>query len=161
MKVMSYSPPSRPATQVGVTLVELMVVVVIVGILTTIAVRNFAKTRLRSTRQDAADCLTLAANRQETYYARNNGYATTIAQLSIPAACGSDNSYLVSPMACGSSTDPCYGFQASPNTALQAGQAQSADGTLKLEMHYTQKRPDLRVVKTRQPASGAAVSGWS
>ena len=71
--------------QRGVTLIELVVVMIIVGILTAIAVPSYRSYVLRSQRSDAKDAVLALATQQEKHYLQCNTYATAIADA---ADCG-------------------------------------------------------------------------
>jgi type IV pilus assembly protein PilE len=60
----------------GVTLIELVIVVVIIGILASIAVPTYSQYVLRSHRVEAKSALMKLAAAQEQYYVQNNTYAT-------------------------------------------------------------------------------------
>lgn len=60
----------------GVTLLELMAVVVIIGILASIAIPSYRGYLLRSQRTDATTALLRIAAAQEKFYLQNNRYAT-------------------------------------------------------------------------------------
>jgi type IV pilus assembly protein PilE len=60
----------------GVTLMELLVVVVIIGILASIAVPSYRSYMLRAQRTDATAALLRIAAAQEKFYLQNNTYAT-------------------------------------------------------------------------------------
>jgi len=60
----------------GVTLIELMIVVVIVGILAAIGYPNYRQYVLRSNRTEARAFITDLAARQERFFADCNGYST-------------------------------------------------------------------------------------
>ena len=64
--------------QHGVTLIELVVVMLIIGILTAIAVPSYRNYVLRSQRSDAKDALLALATAQEKFYLQCNRYATAI-----------------------------------------------------------------------------------
>lgn len=66
-------------TQRGVTLIELVVVMVIVGILAAVAIPSYRNYTLRSQRADAKDALLALATQQEKHYLQCNTYATAIA----------------------------------------------------------------------------------
>jgi type IV pilus assembly protein PilE len=65
--------------QRGVTLIELVVVIMIVGILAAVAVPSYRNYVVRSQRADAKDALLALASQQEKYYLQCNAYADTIA----------------------------------------------------------------------------------
>ncbi|MSQ91968.1 MAG: type IV pilin protein [Gammaproteobacteria bacterium] len=62
--------------QRGVTLIELVVVMMIVGILAAIAIPSYRAYVLRSQRSDAQDALLALATQQEKFYLQCNIYAT-------------------------------------------------------------------------------------
>jgi type IV pilus assembly protein PilE len=64
----------------GVTLLELMIVVVFIGILTAIAYPNYREFAARAKRTEAKALLLEIANNQERYYLNANSYGT-LAQL--------------------------------------------------------------------------------
>jgi type IV pilus assembly protein PilE len=72
-----YAAAGRRTYQRGVTLLELMTVVVIVGILASIAVPSYRNYVLRAQRSDATSALLRVAAAQEKFYLQNNTYATT------------------------------------------------------------------------------------
>jgi type IV pilus assembly protein PilE len=69
----------------GVTLVELMVVVAIVGILGTIAVSSYRNSTMRSRRAEAKIALMTIKVEQEKFFLQNRQYATTVTALNVPA----------------------------------------------------------------------------
>lgn len=66
-------------TQRGVTLIELVVVMVIIGILAAIAVPSYRQYVVRSQRVDAKSALLALATAQEKFYLQCNTYATALA----------------------------------------------------------------------------------
>jgi type IV pilus assembly protein PilE len=65
--------------QHGVTLLELMAVVVIIGILASIAVPTYRGYVMRAQRSEGTTMLLRAAAAQEKYYLQNNGYTDVVA----------------------------------------------------------------------------------
>ncbi|MEN1956330.1 type IV pilin protein [Luteimonas changyuni] len=78
------SHPSRLAA--GFTLIEVMIVVVILAILSSIAYASYSGHVIKSRRAAAATCLQERAQFMERYYTTNLTYAGAAA----PAACGPD-----------------------------------------------------------------------
>lgn len=72
--------------QSGVTLLEMLIVVVIVSILAAVAYPAYQDYVVRSNRAVGAGSLLEVAARQEQYFANNAGYASTTALLGYPAA---------------------------------------------------------------------------
>lgn len=75
-----------PNHQQGFSLIELMIVIVIVGILTSIAVPSYQQYVLRANRVDATTYLLNIAAEQEKFYLQNNTYASDIGDLGLTAA---------------------------------------------------------------------------
>ncbi len=61
--------------QRGVTLIELVVVMIIVGILAAVAIPSYRNYVIRSQRSDAKDALLALATQQEKHYLQCNNYA--------------------------------------------------------------------------------------
>ena len=68
---------TRPAKQLGVTLIELMIVVVVVAVLASIAVPSYRAFVIRAHRTEAKSVLLSLAAAQEKFYLQNNRYADT------------------------------------------------------------------------------------
>ena len=71
--------------QRGFSLIELMIVVVIVGILASIAYPSYAEYVMRGNRQAARSALLQIADRQEQFFLDNKRYAGDLAELNMGA----------------------------------------------------------------------------
>ncbi len=71
----------RPGPERGVTLIELMIVVVIVAILATIAVPSYRQYTRRAYRTEAKTALLKLQTKQEGYYLEHNRYAASFTEL--------------------------------------------------------------------------------
>jgi type IV pilus assembly protein PilE len=72
------SPRPRPPKQAGVTLIELMVVVMIIGILGLIAIPSYRQYAVRANRTEAKTALLRLATNQERFYLQNRTYSNAI-----------------------------------------------------------------------------------
>lgn len=70
----------------GVTLLELMIVVVIVGILAAIAYPSYREFMARAKRTEAKAALLKIATNQERFYLQNNVFTTDLTQLGFTAS---------------------------------------------------------------------------
>lgn len=84
----------------GITLIELMIVVAVVGILMSVAYPAYQGFVLESRRADGQIALTRAANLQERFFASNNSYSNTIND--IGGNVSPDGFYQISVVASGS-----------------------------------------------------------
>ncbi len=69
---------NRKHLQHGVTLIELVVVMIIVGILTAVAIPSYRNYVMRSQRSDAKDAVLALATQQEKHYLQCNAYADVL-----------------------------------------------------------------------------------
>jgi type IV pilus assembly protein PilE len=75
----------------GVTLIELMTVIVIVGILAAIGIPSYRQYTMRANRTEAKSALLRLAANQERFYLQNNTYTANVAALGFDAAGNSEN----------------------------------------------------------------------
>ena len=75
-----------PRRNRGVTLIELMIVVVIVGILASVAYPSYQQYVLRTKRTEGKALLMDIVARQERYYFDRNSYATDLTELGFSSA---------------------------------------------------------------------------
>jgi type IV pilus assembly protein PilE len=69
----------------GITLIELLIVITIIGILSAFALPSYRQYVIRTQRTDARTALLRAQAAQEKYYLQNNKYATDLDTLKLPA----------------------------------------------------------------------------
>jgi type IV pilus assembly protein PilE len=106
-------------TNQGLTLIELLIVVIIVGILAAIAIPSYTNYMIRARRADAKTALEQLRAAEEMFRAENGVYSANFALLNAswggpPAVAGDYNIALVSDGATFTGT-------ATPNTPRQAG----------------------------------------
>ena len=130
--------PQRPLRrQGGMTLIELMIAVVIVGILTMIAYPNYTSYLVKSRRGQATACLQEASQFMERFYTTNLRYDQTTggAAVSLPTtSCIQDMSgrYVIS---IGSVNANSFVLRATPQGAQASSDTQC--GTLSLSQNGT------------------------
>jgi len=90
-------------TMRGITLIELMIVVVIIGLMAVIAYPNYREFAARAKRNEAKAALLQIATNQERFYLQNNTYTCDMTRLGFSAAAGfvtESRSYTVDVTAC-------------------------------------------------------------
>jgi type IV pilus assembly protein PilE len=145
----------------GITLIEVVVAIAIVGILATIAFPSYQQYRLRVNRSIGKQCLLDVQRKQEGFYMRNNTYTSDLAALGFATtgggfACQADSAPLYTVTIAAGANTCCYSVSAAPVTS------QSTDGTLMLSYYSPNSpgnaRPVPLVVKTRMV--GNVDKGW-
>lgn len=122
------SSPAEIRRAAGFTLMEIMVVVIVVGILATIALPSYKEAMQKSRRTDARESLMEAASRQEQFMLDRSTYTKNMVDLGFTADPGiSEELYYsidrVDTPACDEDSPTCYVLRATP----RADFAQSAD----------------------------------
>ena len=90
-------------TMRGITLLELMIVVVIVGFLAVVAYPNYRDFAARAKRNEAKAALLQIATNQERFYLQNNAYTCDMTRLGFSADAGyvtDSGSYTIDVTAC-------------------------------------------------------------
>jgi len=120
----------RMHRQQGVTLIELVVVMIIVGILAAVAIPSYRNYVIRSQRSDAKDALLALATQQEKHYLQCNTYATSIAAATdcaageLQGAATSKNGWYQLATA---APNPTLGFTVTATAIAGQNQAQDAE----------------------------------
>lgn len=118
--------PGVPFRHRGFTLMEMMIVVVILGVLVTIAYPSYQEQVRKSRRGDAKQALLDAASRQEQYILDHSTYTADMEELGYAEdpAVSEEGYYTVDAAACaGGTIARCYTLTASP----VAGTSQASD----------------------------------
>ena len=109
----------------GFTLIELMIVMVIVGIIVSIAYPSYQSSMTKTRRSDGQAALLDVMNAEERYFTENNTYSTTLADVNASST-SEEGNYTITAAACGGGIDQCVILTATPSGV------QSSDGALTL-----------------------------
>lgn len=127
----------RKINQVGYTLIELVVVIAIIGIISSVAVPSYLDYIVRTNRADAKDELTKVIYELERFNTRNRSYTTNLADLGFTPTAGSiptkKGLYRVSVAACGAAASEVIARCAIATATPVAGRGQEGDGNLTLD----------------------------
>jgi type IV pilus assembly protein PilE len=122
---------SRAYRQTGVTLIELMIVVVVVGILASIAYPSYQQYILRSKRTEGKALLMDIVARQERFYMDRNSYTDDLTALgfSSEAPKSAEGNYAAS-VAAGASADIETSYEVTVSPQWPGGDPECGDLTL-------------------------------
>jgi len=136
----------------GVTLLELMTVVVVLGILAAIAIPSYRSYLIRAQRSDATSALLRVAAAQEKFYLQNNRYATDDELDKGPPAglgiTGSEHGYYQ--LALDDAVDNTLAFTATATPVVGGAQATDNDCT-SFSIDQTGKRGALKTDTDNTP----------
>lgn len=119
----------RANRQRGVTLLELMIVVVVLGILVSIAYPSYQQYVIKTNRSTAMSYLSELASKQEEFVLDARRYASGTTELGASVPGEVSKYYTITVTAYNASTPPAYTLLATPIT----GGMQAADGSLTLK----------------------------
>lgn len=95
MQKQTMKPGNRRSRLAGVTLIELMIVVTILGTLTAIAVPAYRGYSERAQRTEGKSALLRLATQQDRWYLTNNTYTNDLTALGFPAGCSENCVYTI------------------------------------------------------------------
>lgn len=98
----------------GFSLIELMVVVLIVGVLASLAVTTYSRHVVKTNRAAAAAVLLGIANRQEQYFLDAREYAADMATLGVTPPPEVSDHYTIATSATNNATPPSFQVTATP-----------------------------------------------
>ena len=141
--------------QTGMTLIELMIVIIILGIIITVGIPSYRGYIMRANRVDATSALLRLAANQERFYMQNNTYASN-AQLAaaLPAGLGipgTDHGYYNLAIAAAAG-GLVVGYTASATVVVGESQGSDADCWV-----YTLSETGLRAATTQGAADNTAI----
>lgn len=145
--------------QRGISLMQILVVVTIIGITAAVAMPSYSSYQRRTHRQTGAACLMNVQALMESYYQRKNAYPSSLSSLGLASTSNCpDSRYTVtlSADAVGTCEKPlCYELRASA-----PGTQQVQDGTLVLQVRYT-NNTNSRYTKQRILPGGTVKPSWT
>jgi type IV pilus assembly protein PilE len=114
----------------GITLIELMVVVAIVAVLASLAVTTYSRYVVKTNRAAAASVLLGIANRQEQYFLDAREYAADMTTLGAAAPPEVSSNYTIATSANNGATPPTFQVTATPTGNQLAKDTKCATLTL-------------------------------
>ncbi|MEJ2044029.1 MAG: type IV pilin protein [Reinekea sp.] len=120
----------------GVTLIELVIVISIIGILAAIAIPSYNNQMMKGNRSAAQQALLDIANRQQQYFLDSRIFAADLATLNYTVDDDVSRHYTITVSADNTATPPIFTLTATPDT----GTSQSTDGALTIN-HLGVKTP--------------------
>lgn len=126
------------AQQAGMTLIELMIVVAILGIIISIAVPSYQDSVRKSRRADGMALLNQILQAQERFYINNMTYTTDLTDLGYSVSTGvssEEEHYKVSVAACGTGIAQCV------NLIAKGQDDQAKDDDLEINSQGLRKGP--------------------
>lgn len=152
-----------PRAARGLSLIELLVVLAIIGTLTAIAYPGYQQYVQKSNRQEGKECLMRLANKQEVYYSRFNRYADDLEALGEDGArCGlrgdkqGDDLYVLTIGAATKACDPVNCFR----LFARAKNAQADDGNLRLIVNRKKDGLTTRAGQRQKRQERKTDDGW-
>ncbi|MCY1291959.1 Type IV minor pilin ComP, DNA uptake sequence receptor [compost metagenome] len=110
--------------QLGFTLMELMIVVVVVAILTAIAYPSYRQYVVRANRSEVQQFMLEIASRQQQYFSDVRSYGSTLTQLGLAVPANVAKNYTIDPGVDNTAKPPSYLITATP----KSGSTQVGDG---------------------------------